>query len=372
MELCACGGYPVAICTQCRSPLCNQHAYKWYAKSLTDEYKRLETLLNKFPNPVVRGKTFDIAGLVSQHLINSYEDRHVCLGCHQQNVQRDASALLQGLTIPEDEVDFMMWLLFDTPFRKLISLSDHSYIPHLSDKEMIQFWLRFARQADVPLATSSPVWVVGPYRIDTEGKACNAYNGMAEIAITPGHSTYAMQSWIANTVDSLLRDLPETTEFKEERKGDETIGEYTAELLRQWQQQDAARQQHYQSLTASLQQTARDMAEAMRRTGTRQDAALGGLFSKTVGWFVWIDSRIVNDQPGEYFGTTYRLAEALIISNQGILYTATGTSGRLKTDPRAVVNRSKQLAEVTVNSDDEFTDVRQKLADFAAKHNLQI
>lgn len=372
MEQCTCGGYPVANCTQCQNPLCNQHAYKRYAYPSTDEYKRLETFLSKFPNPVVRGEKFDVAALVSSQLIMSYEDKHVCLSCHQQNVQRDASKLLKGPTIPEDKVDFMMWLIFESPFRKLISLGYQTNVPfRLSDEEVIRFWLRFARRAKVPLAVSSPTWEVGTYLIDPTGKV---YKEGSEITISHEKTTYTynLHNWIGHTVDLLLKDMSETNMLKEEREDNEALDEYADKLLQQWQQQHAVQKQHYHTLTASLQQTAMNIAGVMKQTGIPQDAAVGRFFSKTVGWFVWIESRIVHDQPGEYFGTSYKIADALILSPHGILYAANASTGRLGADPRTIISQSKKLTEVKVTSEQEFRNLRQKLADFAGKHNLQI
>ncbi|HVB22456.1 MAG TPA: hypothetical protein VNG51_10960 [Ktedonobacteraceae bacterium] len=325
--------------------------------------------MSNFPNPVVRGEKFDFAGLVSQHLINSYEDRHVCLGCHLQNVQREASALLQGSTIPEDKVDFMMWLLFDTPFRRRVALLDHRYAPYLTDEEVVRFWLRFARRANVPLAISSPVWEVVGYTIDLTGKV---YYAGSEVIVTSKMNNVGLHQAIGHTVQSLMAAMPDSAFPMKEKEDDSARVVYTDELLRQWRQQDAARQQHYRTLTSTLQNTAKAMAETLERTGVRKDAAVGWILSKTVGWFVWIDSHEVDTAIGEYSNTTYKVADALIISNQGVLYTATGATGRLKTDPQTIINRGKKLTEVKVASDQEFNDFRQKLADFAAKHNLQI
>lgn len=374
MQQCTCGGYPVANCTQCQNPLCNQHAYKLYAHPSTDEYKRLEAFLSKFPNPVVCGEKFDIAALVSNQLIKSYEDRHICLNCHQKNVQRDASELLKGLTIPEGKVDFLMWLFFDSPFRKQISISDHRYVPYLSDEELVRFWLLFSRRAHVPLATSSPVWEIGGrYVIDLTGKVFDRGSEVTLSSNLTEHTTYALHTLIEHTVSSLLTDIPQTNMPKEE-KGQQSLDEYADELLQQWQQQHAAQQQHYQTLTTSLQQAAIAIAETMKQTTILQDAAVGRFFSKTVGWFVWIDLRIVHgDQPGEYFNSpSCMVVDALILSPRGILYMATASTGRLGADPRTIISQSKKLTEVEVASEEEFHDVRQKLADFAAKHNLQV
>jgi hypothetical protein len=165
MQLCVCGGYPVAICTQCQCPLCIRHANKLDGNRYTNEYKKLQLFLDEFPNPVSHDGKIDVATPVSNKLMELYEDKHVCLSCHLKNVKCDADKIIKGLTWPEDKFDFILWLLLDKPPCIFIPAGGKDVgvppgkftwgaggdgVPLMTNGELVRGWLQFAQTANIP------------------------------------------------------------------------------------------------------------------------------------------------------------------------------------------------------------------------------